>query len=799
MSFLPKAFLLDTTDVVILSGVGLLSAVYFLFLRTPKPKPAVSASGPAAGGSKGIAPASPSLGKKSLVSKLRSSASKSHLVLFYGSQTGTAEDLATRIGTECTKQYGLPALICDPEEYDMTELAGWAENGMHDQGVKVLFGFFMATYGEGEPTDNAVEFYDWIMAGSGKGDDEGDDEIDDDELLEERRLEGINYVMFGLGNKTYEHFDAIARRLDRRLPRIGAVRVGTLGEGDDDESLEEDFLAWKPSALVAIAKFFGLEVTASGAQRDAPHVPLFDLVDADGHSADSVYWGEQSSAKPRRWLPTATASETYSEVLTKKTAKYDAKHPFYGRLVSSKPLFVEVHDEYSFDPRFALPSRSHKRATVQGTKIRIERHCLHVDLDLTGSGLKYVTGDHVGIWPVNDAEHVDRLAEVLGVSKEEMDQVVMLKPNAKNMSAANAKIPFPTPCTVRTALLNYLDVSDTVKQHQLEILAKYATDATERTALFELSEKREPYVALIEKSRKDLTDLLRVFPSVKLPLSVLLGELLHRISVRYYSISSSSIEDPNKVGITAVMVRYAIPSDHPNVDGAAGEKGEVVVRQGLATSWLERLHDEKETITTRVNEQGSQSQDGSSITIPRHHLPLYIRTSTFRLPSNPRLPVVMVGPGTGVAPFRAFVRERFHMAKTNPAAEVGPTWLFYGCRHPDRDFLYRDEFEAMEREVREGRVKMDLRIVRAFSRVDGERKVYVQERVRELATDVWRMVGVEKGTFYVCGDAKHMAHDVHQALIDIASKQGGLATEDKAKAWVKDLKSAGRYLEDVWA
>lgn len=155
----------------------------------------------------------------------------------------------------------------------------------------------------------------------------------------------------------------------------------------------------------------------------------------------------------------------------------------------------------------------------------------------------------------------------------------------------------------------------------------------------------------------------------------MLGELLPRAGLRYYSISSSSKEEPNKVSLTAVLVRYAIstPSSKKGV-----KKLSTVIKQGLATSWFERLHEAK---VADPIESPPISPD-QIIPRPKYHIPIYIRTSNFKLPKSHSVPVVMVGPGTGVAPFRGFVRERFFEAKKD--TRVGPTWLFYGCRHEDQ-------------------------------------------------------------------------------------------------------------------
>lgn len=144
------------------------------------------------------------------------------LVLFYGSQTGTAEDFALRLAKETSGNYNIKTMVCDLEDYDMESIMS-LEN--------CLLGFFMATYGEGEPTDNATDFYSWIMDGAGVGEDEGDE-------IESMTLEkplSLPYFVFGLGNSTYAHFNAIGKRLDKRLQRLGGVRLAELGMGDDDK------------------------------------------------------------------------------------------------------------------------------------------------------------------------------------------------------------------------------------------------------------------------------------------------------------------------------------------------------------------------------------------------------------------------------------------------------------------------------------------------------------------------------------------------------------------------------------
>ncbi|KAI8905059.1 hypothetical protein EDD86DRAFT_212150 [Gorgonomyces haynaldii] len=659
---------------------------------------------------------------------------------------------------------GLKAIALDLEEYDMSELTL-----IPSLGKNWTAGFFLATYGEGEPTDNAVDFYSWLMDGQGIGDDKGD-QIDD--MTMEQVLNTLPFFVFALGNKTYEHFNAIGRRVNNRLEACGGKRVHPIGEGDDDASLEEDFLKWKPQFLEAIAKHYGLE--QSGSQMNAPHVPLFELVDVSGQ----LFAGELTQTVRRSWqVKTDDLAEAEQEIAQKHgqghiyqeqnpPSSYDARMPYYARFARTKSLFkntfdLEKHENVVFD----VPQ---SKGTVEDSKVKIERKCYHIEFDIAKSGLDYVTGDHVGVWASNDEEKVIECARTL---KLDLDQVIQLAPNKSN-SMASGDVPFPTPCTVYTALKHYLDINSFLKQHHFEILSKYSS-GDEKTKLWKLSQDRPLFLEEIEQSQKTLADIVVEYPSLKIPLPVILCELLPRVAVRYYSISSSSKEQPDRVSVTAVVVRYSLAQTKKN------EK-RVIIKEGLATSWLQRLSEQFETLGE------AKTQDG----LPPLYVPLYIRHSSFRMPGS-ELPVVMVGPGTGVAPFRGFIRERY--AQALKGESVGKTVLLYGCRSDDADFLYKDEFNDILRDIKEKQLPFDLQIITAFSR-QGPKKVYVQHKMAEHGALIFDLIEKQSGSFYVCGDAKHMAKDVHDQLHKIA-QDGGIAD---ASGWVKNLKQQSRYLEDVW-
>lgn len=190
---------------------------------------------------------------------------KKRIVMFYGSQTGTAEEYAIRLAKEAKAKFGLTSLVCDPEEYDFENLDQIPEDC-------VVF-FVMATYGEGEPTDNAVQLYQSLS----------------DESFEfsggSHRLDGLKYVVFALGNTTYEHFNLIGRNVDKYLSNMGGIRIGERGEGDDDKSMEEDYLEWKDGMWEAFAQVLNVEEGQGG------DTPDFAVSELDNHPEEKVYLG----------------------------------------------------------------------------------------------------------------------------------------------------------------------------------------------------------------------------------------------------------------------------------------------------------------------------------------------------------------------------------------------------------------------------------------------------------------------------------------------------------------------------
>ena len=256
---------LDTLDIIVLAVLLVSSVAYFTkgtYWGIPKDPYASSyalANGNKAGKTRNILEKMDETGK--------------NCVVFYGSQTGTAEDYASRLSKEGSSRFGLKTMVADLEDYDYDNLDTFPDD-------KIAM-FVLATYGEGEPTDNAVEFYEFITG--------EEPSFSSGQSLDEKPLSNLKYVTFGLGNNTYEHYNALVRRTDAALVKLGAQRIGKAGEGDDGAgTMEEDFLAWKEPMWTELSEKMGLE------EREAVYEPVFSVTDREDLSPDSpeVYLGE---------------------------------------------------------------------------------------------------------------------------------------------------------------------------------------------------------------------------------------------------------------------------------------------------------------------------------------------------------------------------------------------------------------------------------------------------------------------------------------------------------------------------
>lgn len=355
-----------------------------------------------------------------------------------------------------------------------------------------------------------------------------------------------------------------------------------------------------------------------------------------------------------------------------------------------------------------------------------QKETKHFVVDIEGSGITYECGDSLGVYPTNDPAAAEQLLQVLGFSGNEL------------VTAPRAKEEAP----IRQVFINDVSLAGPQKKFLKTLLGK-VSDPAEKEKLTTLLEGDSDVLKSYLENH-EFADLLEEFPSATFEPQEFVKEL-RRLMPRLYSIASSPLVHPTEVHLTVAVVRYETNNRQ---------------RIGVASTFL----------ADRVAE-------GSAV------VPVYVAKSHFAPPADKSIDMIMVGPGTGIAPFRSFVQEQIAREGT------GRSWVFFGDQRRAYDYLYEEEWETY---LAEGKVaRVDL----AFSR-DQEQKIYVQDKMLEAGAELWEWL--ENGaSFFICGDASRMAKDVDNALHTIVAEHGNMSPEDAA-AYVKQLRSDKRYQKDVY-
>ncbi|KAG9793222.1 NADPH-cytochrome P450 reductase [Exophiala dermatitidis] len=679
-------------------------------------------------------------------------------VIFWGSQSGTAEGFAHRLAQDLHRRLQLEALVADVSDYDEESIAKLP-------GSKPAI-FIMSTYGEGDPSDNSGHFVQWLKS-----------EVNTKPESDAPLFSNLKFAAFGCGNSNYKYYNAVIDAVVKGLQDRGATMfMPVVGKADEAKATtEEDFLEWKTALFAQLCQQFGLT------EREPEYEPAISLVFDDSIDVSGVYLGE----------PFAPATGR-----KKKSLKTPSTPTVHMPVVAAREL-IKTNTP-------AQPSR--------GQNQQPDRSCLHLELDFSDlPEIRYKTGDHLAVQPVNPVTEVSRLLNVLGL-QEQADTPIMIQPRSDEQNTGsgdddNTRLPSPT--TLRALFQHYLEVCAPVSRETVLSLAAFAPTAAAKSFLLEIASDKAAYADFVSKHHVTLARLLQhvasdaVDPSVtwktdndegNLPLSFVV-ESLRPMAPRYYSISSSSIISPRRAAIT-------VANNPTTILAPTQPTSTQIVIPGVASTYL------------------SSFVQPNHADVQKPAIYASIRRSTFKLPASAATPLILIAAGTGIAPFRAFLQERARLASIrqsqqaqnqnqdshSPQTQMGKILLFFGCRHPDLDLLYKDELDEL---VHNSPLKDCLEVVYAFSRYsdgsdndDSQKQTrtkpghYVQDKIGHRATDVVKLLLDDDAALYICGSAS-MARQVGDRIGD-ALKTHRSMDDGALRQWREERKRVRRWQEDVW-
>ncbi|GAB5031224.1 nadph-dependent diflavin oxidoreductase 1 [Nannochloropsis oceanica] len=707
------------------------------------------------------------------------------LVVLYGSQTGTAQDMAEELGRKGKRRGFSPVEVQAWDSYDVTRLP---------EETFVLA--VVSTTGDGEEPDNMRKSWGFLLR----------------KALPMGSLSGLRFATFGLGDTSYPKFNAVARRLHIRLKQLGATPFVECGLGDDQSArgVLGDFDEWCQVMWPALHALCPEMVIPPNVDMPASEPVLYACrIEGTSTSNEKISTASNGCAAVDQqappWPGEAGADQEY-DLLEDLPGFYQKPHgarnpssqPFLARLMVNKRLtpddwFQETrHLEWDLRGFTREEEGSSRSKSSSGSSSSCNGHSngdRKQQQQQQQQQQAYKAGDVAHLYPQNPPEAVSAILALLSLQPTDKLYIERLPEPSPPHTLPPRDLP-PT-CTAFILFLRYLDITAVPKRALLEQLALLATNEEEREKLFELAspDGADLYNDYCYREKRSLVEVLQDFPSARPSLPQLLT-LLPRLRPRAFSIASTchpSGPTPHQLHLCVAVVSFRTPYKRQ--------------RRGLCSSYL------------------------ASLPVGRH-VPLWIKPGSFVLPASPWTPLVMVGPGTGIAPFKAMVEERAAQRKEEEEKQLQQVQidgqgiggertrvppfdrLFFGCRKEQVDFYYRAELEKYTqgggKEGGGGR-EGELALVTAFSRdQEGGRKVYVTHRLEEEGAVLWRLLGGEgrgeggKASFFVAGSAKRMPTDVFESLKGVAVREGGLS-EVEATKFLDRLVRARRYCVESWA
>lgn len=528
-------------------------------------------------------------------------------------------------------------------------------------------------------------------------------------------LQFLRYAALGFGNSNYRYFNKVIDDTESIFNELGASLILSTGKADEGRNTtEEDYMEWKDRLFECLKSQMGFQEYVG---RYEPAVNILN----DGCAPDSIIQdGFPIQKTQKRGTTSAIATFPVTD---------------HRQLISNRVFGGD---------------------------------CYHIEVDLSAHPeIKYKSGDHLAVWPVNPSDEVFRLLTILGLQST-AEQKILLEPTDPENDSR-----LPQNTTIQALFTHYLELCAPIPRQVILNLVEFASSGAVKSALRSIGENKKTHAEFLAKTHLTFARLLEYCYTIdastswsNLPLSFVV-ESMAPMSPRYYSISSSSITSPRRVSLTV--------SAKPTPLAARAD----VEIPGLTSSYLSLFGEPTDRSLELVRSE-----------LTRPSIQGQIRRSNFKLPVLSTVPLIMVAAGTGIAPMRAFLLDRARLASMG--REVGNMILFFGCRAPEVDALYQEELVALQSEQLKGK----LEIIWAYSRIPGQPKRYVQYAVAERLNEVCSLLVDAEASFYVCG-ATRMAKDVENVITNgIKESQGW--DDLQMTEWRTGRKRARRWNEDIW-